>query len=111
MHRQTQPPPLHVCQPGLQGTLLTPFVFTLSARPFSALRYAHTLLHAECSMHNNPYIDAHYMQACYKQLLAGNAPAIPTGKPEQHSLLQAAMEEAEQAAASDAKTPSLSAWL
>ena len=68
---------------------------------------------AEHSMHNTPCSDAYYVQACYEQLLAGKQPALPSDEPEQHSLpkrgrkrkvsesFQAALEEAEQAAASD----------
>ena len=64
-------------------------------------------------MHHNPCIDVHYVQACYEQLLAGKQPALPSDEPEQPPPLkrgrkckmpesfQAALEEAERAAASD----------
>ena len=70
-------------------------------------------MHAECSMNNTPCIDAHCVQACYEHLFAGKQPPLPSDEPEQHSPLkrgrkrkmpesfQAALEEAEQAAASD----------
>ena len=50
-------------------------------------------------MCNTPYTDAHLLQACLDQLQAGEAPAIPSEQPEQHSpfqtTFQAAWEEAE----------------
>ena len=64
-------------------------------------------------MHDTPCTDALCVQACYEQLLDGKQPAIPSDEPEQHSPLkrgrkrktqqsfQAALEEAERAAASD----------
>ena len=70
-------------------------------------------MHAEYRMRNTPCIDAHHVQACYEHLLAGKRPALPSDEPEQPSLLkrgrkrkmpesfQAALEEAEEAAASD----------